>query len=154
MKAVNTVRNLMLCHDSDSRLTTPESKARVAALYLPLLVIVMDMLPQLHNCNLEAKSNYTILFTLFAFVNLFVKSQYIFLLIFVSRKKFLSQYIVVNQEYFPIGNNVYSKICYKRRFFITIASVLSIHFVKKQNKTKLYSSLLQLVILFIYNCEM
>lgn len=55
MKAVNTVRNLMSCHDSDSRLTSPESKARVAALYLPLLVIVMDMLPQLHNCNLEAK---------------------------------------------------------------------------------------------------
>lgn len=55
MKAVNNVRNLMTCHDTDPRFTEPESKARVAALYLPLLVIVMDMLPQLHNCNLEGR---------------------------------------------------------------------------------------------------
>lgn len=57
MKAVNTVRNLMTCHDSDSRFAEPECKARVATLYLPLLVIVMDMLPQLHNCNADTRGN-------------------------------------------------------------------------------------------------
>lgn len=58
MKAVNTVRNLMTCHDSDSRFAEPECKARVATLYLPLLVIVMDMLPQLHNCNADTRGNW------------------------------------------------------------------------------------------------
>uniref|UniRef100_A0A1B6EVF4 Dedicator of cytokinesis protein 7 n=1 Tax=Cuerna arida TaxID=1464854 RepID=A0A1B6EVF4_9HEMI len=55
IKAVNTVRNLMTCHDSDARFAEPEYKARVATLYLPLLVIVMDMLPQLHNCNADTR---------------------------------------------------------------------------------------------------
>ncbi|RZF36641.1 hypothetical protein LSTR_LSTR012320 [Laodelphax striatellus] len=48
IKAVNVVRSLMSSEDTDARFAEPEAKARVAALYLPLLVIVMDMLPQLY----------------------------------------------------------------------------------------------------------
>ncbi|PSN35267.1 Dedicator of cytokinesis protein 7 [Blattella germanica] len=45
-KVVNLVRNLMTCHDCDPRYAEPECRARVAALYLPLLGIIMDTLPQ------------------------------------------------------------------------------------------------------------
>ncbi|XP_065206218.1 dedicator of cytokinesis protein 7 [Planococcus citri] len=55
-KVVNIIRNLMTSHDSDVRYAEPESKARVAALYLPLLLIVMDMLPQLYSWNNDLKS--------------------------------------------------------------------------------------------------
>jgi dedicator of cytokinesis protein 6/7/8 len=47
-KCVNMIRNLMTCHDCDPRYADPECRARVAALYLPLLGIVMDALGQLH----------------------------------------------------------------------------------------------------------
>lgn len=46
----------MTSHDSDVRYAEPECKARVAALYLPLLLIVMDMLPQLYSWNNDLKS--------------------------------------------------------------------------------------------------
>uniref|UniRef100_T1J9Y0 Uncharacterized protein n=1 Tax=Strigamia maritima TaxID=126957 RepID=T1J9Y0_STRMM len=49
IKAVNTVRNLLTCHDSDPRYTDAECTSRVAALYLPLVGIVMDALPQLYD---------------------------------------------------------------------------------------------------------
>ncbi|XP_075219096.1 dedicator of cytokinesis [Lycorma delicatula] len=48
MKAVNLIKNLMAAVDNDQRFGEPEAKARVAALYLPILVIIMDMLPQLY----------------------------------------------------------------------------------------------------------
>lgn len=38
----------MTTHDLDSRYSDPEARARVAVLYLPLLGIVMDAIPQLH----------------------------------------------------------------------------------------------------------
>ncbi|KAJ0181570.1 hypothetical protein K1T71_002292 [Dendrolimus kikuchii] len=46
--AVNAVLSLLTAHDADPRLASPEVKARVAALYLPLLGIVMDAQPQLY----------------------------------------------------------------------------------------------------------
>lgn len=55
-KIVNIIRNLMTSHDSDVRYAEPECKAIVAALYLPLLFIVMDMLPQLYSWNNDLKS--------------------------------------------------------------------------------------------------
>lgn len=55
-KVVNIIRNLMTSHDSDVRYAEPECKARVAALYLPLLLIVMDMLPQIYSGNSDLKS--------------------------------------------------------------------------------------------------
>lgn len=48
-KAIRCVRNLMTTHDSDSRYTEPEARARVAVLYLPLLGIVIDTIPQMHS---------------------------------------------------------------------------------------------------------
>ena len=48
-KVVNVVHNLLSSHDSDPRYADPEVKARVAMLYLPLIGIVMEALPQLHD---------------------------------------------------------------------------------------------------------
>uniref|UniRef100_A0A8C5C6Y2 Dedicator of cytokinesis 7 n=1 Tax=Gadus morhua TaxID=8049 RepID=A0A8C5C6Y2_GADMO len=48
-KVVNVVHNLLSSHDSDPRYADPEVKARVALLYLPLIGIVMEALPQLHD---------------------------------------------------------------------------------------------------------
>ncbi|CAG9567548.1 unnamed protein product [Danaus chrysippus] len=45
---VNAVLSLLSAHDADPRLSSPEVKARVAALYLPLVSIVMDAQPQLY----------------------------------------------------------------------------------------------------------
>ncbi|XP_063219662.1 dedicator of cytokinesis protein 7 [Bacillus rossius redtenbacheri] len=56
-KVVNMIRNLMTCHDCDSRYAEPECKARVAALYLPLLGIVMDALPQLFGYHWEQQES-------------------------------------------------------------------------------------------------
>uniref|UniRef100_A0A1Q3G270 Putative ph domain-containing protein n=1 Tax=Culex tarsalis TaxID=7177 RepID=A0A1Q3G270_CULTA len=47
-KAIRCLRNLMTSHDLDSRYNEVEARARVAALYIPLLGIVMDTIPQLH----------------------------------------------------------------------------------------------------------
>lgn len=57
-KAIGTVRHLMSCHDADSRYSDPAAKARVAALYLPLLSILMDALPQLYHWDSKDKSVY------------------------------------------------------------------------------------------------
>uniref|UniRef100_S4RVQ6 Dedicator of cytokinesis 7 n=1 Tax=Petromyzon marinus TaxID=7757 RepID=S4RVQ6_PETMA len=48
-KAINTVHNLLSCHDADSRFSHPDVKAHVAMLYLPLIGIVMETLPQLYD---------------------------------------------------------------------------------------------------------
>lgn len=45
---VNAVLSLLSAHDADPRLSSPDVKARVAALYLPLVSIVMDAQPQLY----------------------------------------------------------------------------------------------------------
>lgn len=52
-KAVDTVRFLLSWHDSDPRYASSEAKQRVAALYLPLLSIAMDVLPILHHFSSE-----------------------------------------------------------------------------------------------------
>ncbi|XP_022913566.1 dedicator of cytokinesis protein 7 [Onthophagus taurus] len=44
-KAVDILRYLMYWHDTDPRYSSPDAKKRVAALYLPLLNIAMDVLP-------------------------------------------------------------------------------------------------------------
>lgn len=48
----------MYWHDNDPRYVTPEAKKRVAALYLPLLNIAMDVLPLLHNFGLDKSDRY------------------------------------------------------------------------------------------------
>ncbi|XP_030380516.1 dedicator of cytokinesis protein 6 isoform X2 [Scaptodrosophila lebanonensis] len=47
-KAIRCIRNLMTSHDLDTRYNDTEARARVATLYIPLLSIVMDTIPQLH----------------------------------------------------------------------------------------------------------
>ncbi|XP_033636293.1 dedicator of cytokinesis protein 7-like isoform X4 [Asterias rubens] len=49
-QAIDTVSNLLSSHDADSRFADTDCRMRVAALYLPLLGIVMDAIPQL-NCQ-------------------------------------------------------------------------------------------------------
>lgn len=56
-KAIRCVRNLMTSHDFDSRYYERESRARFAVLYLPLLGIVMDAIPQLHAYLQESHDN-------------------------------------------------------------------------------------------------
>ncbi|XP_013192989.1 dedicator of cytokinesis protein 7 [Amyelois transitella] len=46
--AVNSVAALLSAHDADTRLSRPEVRARLAALYLPILGAVMDALQQLY----------------------------------------------------------------------------------------------------------
>ncbi|XP_039439015.1 dedicator of cytokinesis protein 7 [Culex pipiens pallens] len=53
-KAIRCLRNLMTSHDLDSRYNEVEARARVAALYIPLLGIVMDTIPQLHTPAAES----------------------------------------------------------------------------------------------------
>lgn len=44
----------MTSHDSDQRYSEPDARARVASIYLPLLGIVMDTIPQLHSYITES----------------------------------------------------------------------------------------------------
>ncbi|KYO40322.1 hypothetical protein Y1Q_0009001 [Alligator mississippiensis] len=48
-KAIGALHNLLCSHEADPRLATPAACALVARLYLPLITIVMDVLPQLHD---------------------------------------------------------------------------------------------------------
>ncbi|KAI0241313.1 Dedicator of cytokinesis protein 7 [Lamellibrachia satsuma] len=50
---INIMRNLLCSHDTDPRYRDPEVKARVACLYLPLIGVVMDALPQLHATGVD-----------------------------------------------------------------------------------------------------
>lgn len=50
---MDTIKFLLSWHDSDPRYSSPEARQRVAALYLPLLSIVMDVLPILHHFNMD-----------------------------------------------------------------------------------------------------
>jgi hypothetical protein len=49
---------LLSWHDSDARYSTPEARRRVAALYLPLLSIAMDVLPLLHRWASDKTDRY------------------------------------------------------------------------------------------------
>ncbi|CAH1775987.1 unnamed protein product, partial [Owenia fusiformis] len=57
--AINLVRNILTSHDEDPRYVDVDVKARVAALYLPLLGIVMDALPQLYDPMQDMKNRGT-----------------------------------------------------------------------------------------------
>ncbi|XP_060040571.1 dedicator of cytokinesis protein 6 isoform X2 [Erinaceus europaeus] len=48
-KAVSALHGLLCAHDSDPRLAEPAVRARVAEFYLPLLGLVRDTLPRLHD---------------------------------------------------------------------------------------------------------
>uniref|UniRef100_A0A7M4EWC3 Dedicator of cytokinesis 7 n=1 Tax=Crocodylus porosus TaxID=8502 RepID=A0A7M4EWC3_CROPO len=48
-KVINMVHNLLSSHDSDLRYSDPQVKARVAMLYLPLIGVIMETVPQLYD---------------------------------------------------------------------------------------------------------
>nr|XP_060465623.1 dedicator of cytokinesis protein 8 [Panthera onca] len=48
-KAVSAVHSLLSSHDLDPRCIKPEVKVKIAALYLPLVGIILDALPQLYD---------------------------------------------------------------------------------------------------------
>ncbi|BFF96110.1 dedicator of cytokinesis protein 6 [Drosophila madeirensis] len=52
-KAIRCIRNLMTSHDLDTRYCETEARARVASLYIPLLSIVMDSIPQFHQHGID-----------------------------------------------------------------------------------------------------
>ncbi|KAF5303063.1 hypothetical protein FQR65_LT08392 [Abscondita terminalis] len=57
-KAVDTVKTLLFWHDSDPRYNMPEARKRVAALYMPLLSVAMDVLPFLHHWPKDKSDRY------------------------------------------------------------------------------------------------
>ncbi|KJH41274.1 dedicator of cytokinesis [Dictyocaulus viviparus] len=48
-RAISVVHNLLLTHEADSRLTDAGIRARIAALYLPLVTIVLDISDIIHD---------------------------------------------------------------------------------------------------------
>uniref|UniRef100_G3PL26 Dedicator of cytokinesis 6 n=1 Tax=Gasterosteus aculeatus aculeatus TaxID=481459 RepID=G3PL26_GASAC len=52
-KAISAVHSLLCSHDADLRYTDPQVRAHIAQLYLPLIPIVMDTFPQLHDFSGE-----------------------------------------------------------------------------------------------------
>ncbi|KAI4573480.1 hypothetical protein MJT46_004720 [Ovis ammon polii x Ovis aries] len=48
-KAVSAIHSLLSSHDLDPRCVKPEVKVKVAALYLPLVGVILDALPQLYD---------------------------------------------------------------------------------------------------------
>ncbi|CAM4682376.1 dedicator of cytokinesis protein 6 isoform X3 [Caretta caretta] len=48
-KAISALHSLLCSHDADARYATPSARAHVARLYLPLLSIALDALPQLYD---------------------------------------------------------------------------------------------------------
>ncbi|CAM2114532.1 unnamed protein product [Caretta caretta] len=56
-KAISAVHSLLSSHDLDQRCLKPEVKVKIAALYLPLVGIILDALPQLYDFTVsEARS--------------------------------------------------------------------------------------------------
>ena len=55
-KAVSAVHSLLSSHDLDPRCVKPEVKVKIAALYLPLVGIILDALPQLYDFTGEDAS--------------------------------------------------------------------------------------------------
>ena len=54
-RAISVLRNLLYNHDLDVRYTDPEVKSRLAALYLPVIGIVIDALPQVSTIHVLDK---------------------------------------------------------------------------------------------------
>ncbi|VDM56495.1 unnamed protein product, partial [Angiostrongylus costaricensis] len=48
-RAISVIHNLLLTHEADSRLSDPCIRARIAALYLPLITIVLDVTDLIHD---------------------------------------------------------------------------------------------------------
>ena len=58
-QATNTTRDLIACHDSDTRYGDLSCRSAVAALYLPIIGLVVGALQQLHGYGSEENSSIT-----------------------------------------------------------------------------------------------
>ena len=58
-QAVDTTRDLIACHDSDTRYDEISCRSAVAALYLPIIGLVIGALQQLHGYGSEDNSSFT-----------------------------------------------------------------------------------------------
>lgn len=52
-EAVDVLKDTISTHDLDSRYETTECRNRIAALYLPLIAVAMEVLPSLHGYESE-----------------------------------------------------------------------------------------------------
>ena len=50
---MEVLRDLLAAHDSDIRYVAPESRSRIASIYLPLLSVVMDSFQRLYKVSGE-----------------------------------------------------------------------------------------------------
>jgi len=58
-QAVDTTRDLIACHDSDTRYDEIPCRSAVAALYLPIIGLVIGALQQLYGYGSEDNSSFT-----------------------------------------------------------------------------------------------
>ena len=58
-QAIDTTRDLIACHDSDTRYDNVSCRSAVAALYLPIVGLVIGALQQLHGYGSEDSSSIT-----------------------------------------------------------------------------------------------
>lgn len=58
-QAIDTTRDLIACHDSDTRYDEPPCRSSVAALYLPIIGLVIGALQQLYGYGNEDSSSFT-----------------------------------------------------------------------------------------------
>ncbi|XP_053148937.1 dedicator of cytokinesis protein 8 isoform X2 [Hemicordylus capensis] len=56
-KAVSSIHSLLSSHDLDRACLKPDVKVKVAALYLPLVGIILDALPQIHDFTVSDSRN-------------------------------------------------------------------------------------------------
>ena len=58
-RAIDTTRDLIACHDSDTRYDNESCRSAVAALYLPIAGLVVGALHQLHGYGTEHSFSFT-----------------------------------------------------------------------------------------------
>ena len=58
-QSIGTIRDLLACHDSDTRYDELPCRSAVAALYLPLIGVVIGALQQLHGYSNDDNSSFT-----------------------------------------------------------------------------------------------
>lgn len=58
-QAIDTTRDLIACHDSDTRYDDVSCRSAVAELYLPIIGLVIGALQQLHGYGSEDSSSIT-----------------------------------------------------------------------------------------------
>lgn len=58
-QAIDTTRDLIACHDSDTRYDEASCRSAIAAFYLPIVGLIIGALQQLHGYGSEDSSSFT-----------------------------------------------------------------------------------------------